>query len=82
MKRRHSSFMIKTLASQRVFLTRFAHRYSKSKLLKESSYLSEQQKYKEVDKKRGVDIQRGVGTFDGIRERIARSDDNICSINE
>lgn len=74
--------MIKTLTSQRVFLTRFAHRYSKSKLLRESSYLSEQKKYREVDQKRGVNMKRGVRTFNGIREGMAGSDDNICPINE
>ena len=38
LRKRHSSFVIKTLASQRIFFRQFNHKYNKSKLLKETSY--------------------------------------------
>lgn len=38
--------MIKTLASQRVFYTRFAHKFKKSKLLKETTYKKEEAKWR------------------------------------
>ena len=37
-RKRHSSIVIKTLASQRVFFTRFAKKYSQSNLLIETNF--------------------------------------------